>query len=282
MNRAKFFDALRQDGDKFSTDQVAAIESIIDECGRRGADLGQAAYILATANGETGGKMRAVRENMNYSESRIKQVFSVKRRQGIDPAKLAYQPKALANTVYGGDWGLENLGNRLGSTDGWDYRGFWIGQITGRHNAAKWGARLGVDLTGPKAIDHMADPILAVKGLVAPMLEGWATGKRLDQYVKGNRRDYLDARQCWNGTFEAAKYARYARSYERALIVSGYGDGAERVAKATVAAKPVSLAPIPYAPAPAPAPAPEKTETFIDLLRRLFAWWIALKSGDKK
>lgn len=225
MDKAAFFAHLRKResgvfGTSLSKAQVVGVEAIVDECRAAGADLGQAAYILATAYGETGGKMQPVRENMNYSAKRIPQVFSAKRRQGISAAKLAGNPQLLANTVYGGEWGLANLGNRIGTTDGWDFRGFWIGQITGRNNAKKWAAGLGVDLAGnPKLLDDFG---LAVKGLVLPMLEGWATGKPLHQFVKGDMRKYTAARAVWNGSFAADKYAGYALAFEAALEAGGY------------------------------------------------------------
>uniref|UniRef100_UPI004048E04B hypothetical protein n=1 Tax=Yoonia sp. TaxID=2212373 RepID=UPI004048E04B len=230
MDKATFYKSLRSRnnsifGTSLSQAQVDGVEAVLDECMSQGADLGQTAYILATAYGETGGKMRPVRENMNYSAKRIQQVFSAKRRQGIPASKLAYNPQLLANTVYGGPWGAANLGNRIGTTDGWDFRGFWIGQITGYNNAKKWSAGLGVDLIGkPYLLD---DPKLAVKGLVLPMLEGWATGKSLRQYVSGPKRDYVDARRVWNGTFAATKYAGYAKAFEAALDAAGYAPQAE-------------------------------------------------------
>jgi putative chitinase len=225
MNKSDFYKSLRRRGSgvfgtSLSQAQVNGVEAIIADCQKHGADLGQAAYILATAYGETGGKMRPVRENMNYSAKRIPQVFSAKRRQGIPASKLAGNPQLLANTVYGGPWGEANLGNRIGTNDGWVFRGFWIGQITGYHNATKWSAGLGVDLIGnPKLLD---DPALAVKGLVLPMLEGWATGKSLHQFVSGSKRNFVGARAVWNGSFEAEKYARYARAFEVALTEAGY------------------------------------------------------------
>lgn len=226
MNRKVFFAALRKRdsglfGTSLSQRQVDGLAAILSECESQDADLGQASYILATGYGETGGKMQPVRENMYYSSAaRIRQVFSASRRQGIPAAKLARNPQLLANTVYGGPWGQRNLGNRIGTTDGWDFRGFWIGQITGYRNAKKWSKGLGVDLIGNPAL--LDDLKMAVRGLVRPMLEGWAAGKRLDEYVKGEKRNYVEARRVWNGSFEAVKYAGYAKAFERALEAAGY------------------------------------------------------------
>lgn len=259
MNRATFYNVLRRRnsgvfGTSLTQDQVEGCEAILDECARQGADLGQAAYILATAYGETGGKMQPRRENMNYSAKRIGEVFSAARRQGVPASKLAGNPKLLANTVYGGPWGEANLGNRPGTDDGWDYRGFWIGQITGRRNAIKWGKGLGVDLTRNPAL--LDDAKLGVKGLVKPMLEGWATGRKLSDFVAGKRRDYAAARQVWNGSFEATKYAKYAEAFEAALIEAGYD--------ATTPQRPVEAQ-------PAPEPTPTPSGGIMALLRAFLA-----------
>lgn len=204
--------------------QVAGCEAVLDECIREGADLGQTAYILGTSFGETGGKMQPQMENMRYRAKRITEVFSASRRQGIDPRVLAGNQQLLANTVYGGDWGLKNLGNTQ-RDDGWRLRGAGMGQITGRRNMLKWGKALGVDLiTHPELLMELH---FSVKALVKPMLEGWATGKKLSDYVNGSKRDYLNARRTWNGTFAAKKYAQHAMYFEHALEAAGYGKGSK-------------------------------------------------------
>lgn len=224
MNRKTFYEVARRSdngifGTGLSQDQVDGTEAVLDEALREGADLGQAAYILATAYGETGGRMKPVRENMNYSAGRLVEVFSASRRQGISPNTLAGNPVLLANTVYGGDWGRKNLGN-TDPNDGWNFRGAFVGQITGRHNFTKWSESLAVDLIGdPTLID---DVKISAAALVKPMLEGWATGIRLSAFVDGEKRDYVNARQTWNGTFEASKYAAYAEAFEEALQISDY------------------------------------------------------------
>lgn len=225
MNREAFFAALRKrDSGVFGTSltqtQVEGVEAILDEVETYGCDLGQAAYVLATGYGETGAKMVPVRENMNYSARRIPQVFSRSRLQGLPPSQLAGNPKLLANTVYGGEWGQRNLGNIPGTDDGWNFRGALVGQITGRANITKWSKNLGLDLVNnPHLLDRLD---VGVRALVRPMMEGWATGAKLPTYVQGGKRDYVGARAVWNGSFEASKYAGYARAFERALAAGGY------------------------------------------------------------
>lgn len=212
MNRAAFFAAVRRSFGRLSQAQVNGFEAILDECAREGADLGQTAYILSTAWGETGGAMQPRRENMSYSAKRIREVWPTRR----EAVKYARNPKGLANHVYNG-----RMGNRVGTDDGWNYRGAGLGQITGRDNFRKWGERLGLDLLGNPHLLERLD--ISVKALVRPMLEGWATGLRLSQFVDGDKRDYAGARRVWNGTFEASKYAANARKFETALEAAEWG-----------------------------------------------------------
>lgn len=85
-------------------------------------------------------------ENLNYSVDGLKRTFGRHRiseaeclRYGRTANKPADQ-KAIANAVYGGQWGLENLGNRLDHpNDGWDFRGSGFKQITGYANTVASG-----------------------------------------------------------------------------------------------------------------------------------------------
>lgn len=78
-------------------------------------------------------------ENLNYSVEGLRATFGKHRisdaecqRYGRKPGQPADQ-KAIANTVYGGEWGRINLGN-IHPNDGWDNRGSGFKQITGRRN----------------------------------------------------------------------------------------------------------------------------------------------------
>lgn len=224
MDKPAFYESLRRRdngvfGTSLSSSQVQGIEEILAECQAQGASLYQTAYILGTGYGESGRKMQPAYENLRYSARRIPQVFGASRRQGVPVSRLAGNPRLLANTVYGGPWGARNLGNTQDG-DGWRFRGTGIGQITGRRNFAKWGKNMGLPLTENPEL--LMDLNTSVRALVQPMLEGWATGHRLDKYVSGNRKDYRAARRVWNGDFAAGDYAGYARAFEAALIAGGY------------------------------------------------------------
>lgn len=76
-----------------------------------------------------------VEENMNYSAKRLMQVFPGRNGLTMEIARslAAEGPRAVANFVYGGKWGRENLGN-IHPDDGWKYRGRGLIQTTGRDN----------------------------------------------------------------------------------------------------------------------------------------------------
>lgn len=84
-------------------------------------------------------------ENMRYSGKRLSEVF--KTRNGLTPQRagsLARQgPEAIANFVYGGEWGRKNLGNTQ-EGDGWLFRGGGFMQTTGRANYTARGKALGM------------------------------------------------------------------------------------------------------------------------------------------
>lgn len=78
-------------------------------------------------------------ENLNYSVDGLLRTFGRHRisapdcdRFGRKPGQSANQ-SAIANIIYGGTWGRENLGNTEPG-DGWRYRGSGLIQTTGRNN----------------------------------------------------------------------------------------------------------------------------------------------------
>lgn len=104
-----------------------------------------------------GGKKRMRRlynmeENLNYSVQGLLATFGrhriseadakrVGRIDGVRPA----DKKAIANILYGGEWGRKNLGNTQ-PNDGWDFRGSGLIQTTGRDNFTYLRDTTGVDV----------------------------------------------------------------------------------------------------------------------------------------
>lgn len=199
INRDRFFADIRpMFGGSMSQVQVDVVNAILD----RSKELPDAhlAYILATGYGEA--KLTPIRENMNYTAARIKQVWPNR----PEAVQFARKPEALANSVYGG-----RLGNRVGTNDGWVYRGGGIDQLTGRDNYRKVG------------IENMPDAILkpeaAVASIVHGMVTGRYTGKKLADYNKPRGFDFVGARAIVNGDVKlnGKKYAGYGMAFLMAL-----------------------------------------------------------------
>lgn len=91
-------------------------------------------------------------ENLNYSGTRLYDVFpkrnGLTREQAQTIANIpdaTERRRAVAEQVYGGTWGNNNLGNTEAG-DGYAYRGRGYMQLTGRSNYATYGKALGMDL----------------------------------------------------------------------------------------------------------------------------------------
>lgn len=120
---------------------------------------GRMAHFLAQVAHESA-RFRRIEENLNYTVEALLARFSRRRISEADARKYgrnaghpADQP-AIANLIYGGRWGLENLGNAE-SGDGWDFRGMGLIQLTGRRLRVDCGRALGVDLLSrpPKLLE---------------------------------------------------------------------------------------------------------------------------------
>lgn len=199
MSRSAFYKAIRpMFHGMLSAVQVEVIEAILD--GTKQLPRAHVAYILATAFGEA--DMTPKRENMNYTAPRIRKVWP-KRPEAV---KFAGDPRGLANCVYNG-----RLGNRVGSDDGWIYRGGGIDQTTGRDNYEKLGIT--------DAPDKILKPSVAVNSIIHGMATGRYTGKKLRDYDEPSGFDFIAARAIINGDgkLNGAKYAGYAREFEAAL-----------------------------------------------------------------
>lgn len=219
MNRTAFYAALRRrDSGVFGTSlthgQVRGMDAILDEAETRETPLRHLAYILATPYLETGGRMQPVRESLNYSVDALLTKFgrhriseADARRYGRSGSRPANQ-QAIANIIYGGEWGRKNLGNTQ-PDDGWRYRGGGLAQITGRANFTKFGLAADPARSG--------DLIPAVRMMFDGMDRGLFTGKRLSDFT-----EYRPMRQIINRMDRADDVAGYAEAFEAALRAAGY------------------------------------------------------------
>jgi putative chitinase len=122
-------------------------------------------------------------ENLNYSVEGLLKTFGRHRISAADcqtfgraPGRPANQ-SAIANIVYGGPWGLKNLGN-IHPGDGWLFRGSGDKQITGRANFREAGYedRPEVLRTDMTASAEAAAGFFVKHGCIAPALRDEVTG----------------------------------------------------------------------------------------------------------
>ncbi|WP_397606705.1 XVIPCD domain-containing protein [Silanimonas sp.] len=119
------------------------------------------AHFMGQMQIECGGFGR-MSENLNYSGERLRAVFP-NGRNGMDTleeanAVAAGGPRAVAEKIYGGEWGARKLGNTEPG-DGWQFHGRGYVQLTGRSNYASAGNELGLDLINHPEL--AADPKIA-------------------------------------------------------------------------------------------------------------------------
>lgn len=126
------------------------------------------ASFLANINVESGGLLRLT-ESLNYATEAIIKLFgrhriSIEdaRRYGRNAAHPADQ-EALANILYGGEFGRQNLGNTK-PNDGWICRGFGPKQITGRANQQAFADAVGMTLEQAQAYMRTPEGGMAAAG----------------------------------------------------------------------------------------------------------------------
>ncbi|UWJ04776.1 endolysin [Stenotrophomonas phage CUB19] len=145
-------------------------------------NMKRASMFLGQVHTESGG-FRTVVESLNYSADAILKTFGRHRISEADAKKfgridaevrkrtgwkLADQPahqNALANILYGGEWGRKNLGNTQPS-DGWRFRGRGIKQLTGRDNYRRFSRAWLGDESLLENPDRVANPDGAVASAI--------------------------------------------------------------------------------------------------------------------
>jgi putative chitinase len=219
MDRKVFFEALKPDlfRGEYSQDQVDGLDALLDMLEAYEAPLGEAAYDLATAYWETGGKYGKSIENLNYtSAARLREVWPKRFPSLMSAEPYVRNPQKLAEKVYGG---RADLGNTQPG-DGFRYRGHGWPQLTGRGRHKVMGERLGIPLEDKPEL--MLDPKVSAAALIVGMREGLFTGLKL----KDTLPSYVKSRAVINddGRANGAKIAEIAQDFEGALVKAAYGE----------------------------------------------------------
>jgi putative chitinase len=138
-NRAKYLDAINDTMAAYDIDTELRVAHYLAQIGHETIDLS------------------ATTEGLYYSVDALLKTFSRARISVEQANALGYKkdakgnvtqkanPEGIANQIYGGAWGLKNLGNRE-EGDGWKFRGRGAIQTTGRSNYTRAGHALGIDL----------------------------------------------------------------------------------------------------------------------------------------
>lgn len=135
-------------------DTLLANTQILRDAGILDSDL-RVAHFFAQCGAETGGFV-VLRESLAYRPARLRVVWPSRFRDKSDDylASLCTDQVRLADAVYGG-----RMGNRAGTSDGYDYRGgMWL-QTTGRSAVETYCKQLGVE-PSPHSLD---DPLLTLR-----------------------------------------------------------------------------------------------------------------------
>lgn len=192
-----FFDALRRNGLLGTLDQseVNGINNMLTEFGLADWPISYAAYGLATAFHETGGKMQPIKE---------------------------WGGDAYFFRMYDMHGARPQVAKRLGNTqpgDGVKFAGRGLPQTTGRANYEKAKDFLGVDcIANP---DLLLDPKTAAKWMVHAMKIGLFTGRKISDDLPrtgpATQHQFMMTRDVINGSDKAVKIAIEAMSFQQAL-----------------------------------------------------------------
>jgi hypothetical protein len=194
MDKGRFFSAIREslfDG-SMNKDQVKGCEIILELFEK--SDQRFSAYALGTAYLETGSTMQPIKEI----------------------GGTAYFTRMY--DITGERSNLARVNGNVSVGDGARYAGRGYVQLTWRDNYAKAAKVVGVDLV--KYPDLAMRPDIAAKIMYHGMTIGWFTGKKLSDYFKGGKSDWINARRIINGTDRAQEIARYSKLFYSAIIAA--------------------------------------------------------------
>lgn len=178
----------------------------------------RAAAFLGQIHVESAG-FRRVTESLGYRAERLLAVF--RSRNGLRTLEQAQAlvvrgHEAIANHVYGGEWGAANLGN-TDPGDGWRYRGRGLKQLTGKDNYRRFSLAWQGDLSVLMEPDQVAEPA----GAVASAVWFWASRRPKGIETMADAGDIAGVTKLVNGGQMAlADRAAWTREYHAALVAA--------------------------------------------------------------
>ena len=197
--QAKFFDTVRGLFGRLTSEQVAAMERIIQYLMTHGVTRVQAAYILATIKHETANWMVPIREGArrygrNYTDAQSRQAIAVAVAKGLIRTNYALPDPRTGHAYYG--------------------RG--LVQITWPENYIKLGEAIGADLFNNPDLALEWEQALAIT--VVGMKNGLFTGKSLS-VLDEDSPNYVLGRAIINGDTRryGAAIAKDAETFYEAL-----------------------------------------------------------------
>ena len=146
------------------------------------------------------GQVEGMENIINYSTVSLDQLAYVLATVKWETAHTMQPIKEYGATAY------------LKSKPYWPYYGRGLVQLTWKDNYAKYG----LEKTPDKALEWESSLFVLFDG----MTKGLFTGKKLDDYINDNKRDYINARRIINGTDRAKEIAQIADAYRTALIAA--------------------------------------------------------------
>lgn len=146
----------------------------------------RASMFLGQIHVESGG-FTHVTEGLNYSAEALKKIFGRHRISEADADKFGRSPgqdahqNAIANILYGGQWGAKNLGNTQAG-DGWRFRGRGLKQLTGRDNYRRFSRAW----LGDESLLQNPDRVANADGAVASAIWFWVANGLNEVADKGS------------------------------------------------------------------------------------------------
>lgn len=205
----KFFAYVRGNlfGGSLSQNQVDGLNALLHAFFRYGSGRrSHLAYVLATAQLETGSRIEPVRETFADSDAeavrRLDRSWKNGRLGNTPVSKRYWQPDSLGRSWFGR--GFVQL------THEFNYQGELRDAVL---------AEFGVDIHLQP--DQVMNLEISAFIIVYGMTHGTFSGKSMDDYLNDRSKNYTGARAVVNGNNKARTIAGFANKYERALTDAG-------------------------------------------------------------